>query len=102
MTETTEGLTRRMSSGSDSFCACADAVAKKKRATSASPGRSVRFNISGAFFSKKEFGARGMLGSDGGGVERAKPNCSRRAKSRGVRPLCRDSRRCQPLYVEIV
>src|ERR1044072_537638 len=73
MTETTEGLTRRSSSGSDSFCACADAVAKKKRATSASHGGSLRFNISGAFFSKKEFGARGMLGSVGEGFNGRNP-----------------------------
>src|SRR5215207_11457412 len=102
MTETTEGLTRRMSSGSDSPSARAVAAAKKKRATSASHGGSLRFNISGAFFSKKEFGARGFQRLRRGGVQRAKPKCARRASRRGVRPLCRDSRRCQSLYVETV
>src|SRR5688572_7958490 len=53
MTETTEGLTRRISSGSDSPRANAGgAAAKKKRAGSASHRGSLRFNISGAFFSK--------------------------------------------------
>src|SRR5215212_2954603 len=73
MTETTEGLTRRMSSGSDSPSACAGAVAKKKRATSASHGGSLRFNISGAFYSKKEFGARGFQRLRRGGVQRGNP-----------------------------
>src|SRR5947209_20598147 len=51
MTETTEGLTRRTSSGSDSSAAGAGA-AKTKRASSASHGGSLRFNIFRAFFSK--------------------------------------------------
>src|SRR5215207_3524677 len=105
MTETTEGLTRRMSSGSDSPSARAVAAAKKKRATSASHGGSLRFNISGAFFSKKEFGARGFQRLRRGGVQRAKPNCSRRAFRRqhsAIMPgfaqmsiaLCRNCVRC--------
>src|SRR5215204_7159209 len=77
MTETTEGLTRRMSSGSDSPSARAVAAVKKKKATSASHGGSLRFNISGAFFSKKEFGVRGFQRLRRGGVQRTKPNCSR-------------------------
>src|SRR5215211_4103704 len=80
MTETTEGLTRRMSSGSESPSARAVAAAKKKRATSASHGGSLRFNISGAFFSKKDFGARGFQRLRRGGVQRAKP---KRAPRRG-------------------
>src|SRR5919205_1627432 len=50
MTETTEGLTRRTSSGSDSSAAGADAE-KTKRASSASHGGSLRFSIFRAFFS---------------------------------------------------
>src|SRR2546423_13557360 len=60
MTETTEGLTRRMSSGSES---CARALAaKKKRARSASHGGSLRFNIFRAFFSKRVGRAWSLLG----------------------------------------
>src|SRR5215217_5679113 len=84
MTETTEGLTRRMSSGSDSPSARADVAAQKKRATSASHGGSLRFNISGAFFSKKEFGARGFLGSVGEGFNGRNPT-TRAAPCRGGR-----------------
>src|SRR5918999_6064632 len=67
MTETTEGLTRRMSSGGDSEpCArAAGAEQKKKRATSASHGGSLRFNISGAFFSKKDLEPEAFNGSVG-------------------------------------
>src|SRR5215208_794037 len=83
MTETTEGLTRRMSSGSDSFCARAVAAKKKNTATSASHGGSLRFNISGAFFSKKGFGAWGFLGSVGEGFNGRNPT-ARLAPKRGA------------------
>src|SRR5215207_5116088 len=105
MTETTEGLTRRMSSGSDSPSARAVAAAKKKRATSASHGGSLRFNISGAFFSKKEFGTGGFLGSVGAGFNGRNPTAARRALRRrrpAIMPgfaqmstvLCRNCVRC--------
>src|SRR5215207_2316748 len=85
MTETTEGLTRRMSSGSDSPSARAVAAAKKKRARSASHGGSLRFNISGAFFSKKGFSEPRLSLLRRGGVQRAKPKVCTRAPRRGRR-----------------
>src|SRR2546423_15414909 len=60
MTETTEGLTRRMSSGSESSAFAL--AAKKKRARSASHGGSLRFNIFRAFFSKRVGRAWSLLG----------------------------------------
>src|ERR1700759_1788701 len=52
MTETTEGLTRRMSSGSESS-ARALAAKRTSRAGSASQRGSLRFNIFRTFFSRK-------------------------------------------------
>ena len=43
-----------------------------------------------------------LEGSVGEGFNGRNPTARPRAKTRGVRPLCRDSRRCQPLYVETV
>src|SRR5215204_3946370 len=103
MTETTEGLTRRISSGSDSPCACAGgAAAKKRRARSASHGGSLRFNIAGAFVSKRGCGAD-FLGSCGEGFNGRNPVSAAPFRvGDDVWPLCRDSRGCQQLYVGTV
>src|SRR3712207_3094202 len=102
MTETTEGLTRRMSSGSDSPWARAVAARQKKRATSASHGGSLRINIWGAFFSKRGSEPETFKGPAGRGSTGETQLLSDAARFGGVRPLCRDSRRCQQLYVKTV
>src|SRR5205085_6037363 len=71
ITETTEGLTRRTSSGSDSSAAEADA-AKAKRASSASHGGSLRF-IFRAFFSKRIDRALTCSALSGGVFKRRNP-----------------------------
>src|SRR5436305_1252665 len=85
MTETTEGLTRRMSSGSESSALAL--AAKKKRARSASHGGSLRFNIFRAFFSKRVGRTLGLLGFGSGGVQRAKPNGDCRCSAAVGRPF---------------
>src|ERR1051326_7484290 len=79
MTETTEGLTRRMSSGSESS-ARALAAKMKRMAGSASQGDSLRFNIFRAFFSKRLFEPETSRLIQGG-VQTSKPNLRRRRRA---------------------
>src|SRR5579885_686886 len=83
MTETTEGLTRRMSSGSESS-ARALAAKRKRIAGSASQGDSLRFNIFRAFFSRKIVRARNFSAHTGrGSTVETQQRLLRRAASGG-------------------